>query len=1038
MPNTLKKNRYGLAAATLAVAALLQSGCAVTSSTGPTVLTSAQLEAGLSPAAQPTAGKRQWLGPAYWGNRLQDWRFEDGRFVCETPQGWLAMRTLYDLSRQVTVAGAPMQTSVRVMLPPAEGGAYPTDSAAGVLVGVGRGEMDYRAAAIVHEWSGYGAGLFVGVDGLGQCFIVDNEQSWTLGGSFDASKALPRAKWQVMADSFEQAQPPRHAIDGNPSTLWHTEYINNKPEHPHELVINLGEQQTFAALAYLPRQDNNSGRVGAFEVYASNDANTWGGPIAAGTFPDSQDLQVLELPQTTARYVKLVAKSAQRPQPATTVAELWLLSEVVEPGDPGAGLPEAVELRVSGQPLDEHAYGLSVEAIDPATGNVISSASNVIDPRRMLGNVALVSHPGTEVRGASPTRFAFDNWSITGEAVTHAPGQTAGPVLGTQYTLTDRVMKMTAQLMPMGEDDPATAALQVHDGDAWRTIAQAPVIAPGWTATFRIADWDDTRDTPYRVAYALANSADESATYAWSGTVRHDPVAQDQIVVAGFTGNHMNSRSIYGGWNGDPASERGNWVAGMYFPHADVTSSVASHRPDLLFFSGDQVYEGGSPTFADRGNIELDYLYKWYLFVWAYRDLMKDIPTVTIPDDHDVYQGNVWGQGGRQSPGRDHHGGYVHAASFVKMVHRTQVAHLPDPSDPTPIDQGISYYTCDVQWGRVGFAVLADRMFKNGCAGQGLPPSGTGRPDHYNNPDFDTADLDLEGMKLLGDRQLAFLNDWSGDWHGVEMKMALSQTIFANMATHHGAGLDHLIADLDSNGWPQTGRNKALAELRRGFAFHLAGDQHLATLVHHGIDGHRDAGWSFCVPSVANFYPRAWAPEIQDPYAYPEADAYLGDRFDGFKNHVSVYAATNPGRDMGHRPAMLHDRMPGYGIVVINKQDHTYTAQCWPRYADPTDPSQQYRGWPRTIDQLDNYGKMPLGYLPALNITGLDNPVVHVIHQQTGELVYALRLPKHTFTPMVFENGKYNVIVSDPDLGVRRSLRDVEIDRVDAVIEVGF
>jgi len=30
--------------------------------------------------------------------------------------------------------------------------------------------------------------------------------------------------------------------------------------------------------------------------------------------------------------------------------------------------------------------------------------------------------------------------------------------------------------------------------------------------------------------------------------------------------------------------------------------------------------------------------------------------------------------------------------------------------------------------------------------------------------------------------------------------------------------------------------------------------------VHHGIDEHGDSMWSMCVPSVANFYARAWAP----------------------------------------------------------------------------------------------------------------------------------------------------------------------------------
>ena len=61
------------------------------------------------------------------------------------------------------------------------------------------------------------------------------------------------------------------------------------------------------------------------------------------------------------------------------------------------------------------------------------------------------------------------------------------------------------------------------------------------------------------------------------------------------------------------------------------------------------------------------------------------------------------------------------------------------------------------------------------------------------------------------------------------MKAALSQTVFANAAHLHGLGVRgkdaqkmlqkrpgmRLIADLDSNGRPQTGRNRALVTIRR-------------------------------------------------------------------------------------------------------------------------------------------------------------------------------------------------------------------------------
>ena len=986
----------------------------------------------------PRIGSHHWLGPGYWGNRLHDWRFEDGRIVCVCPQGWLGVRTVHDLTRQVEDAGQPLRVSARVTLT-SNGKAAP-DGGGGFLVGVGRGEMDYRAAALVHEWQAYGGGLFVGVNAVGQCFIVDNENTWSLGEAGGAAQlsgpagALPRVDWRAAADSEESDGAPGLAIDGDPATFWHTRYREQRDEHPHALVIDLGEPASFNGIAYLPRQGSDSGRVGRYRIKISDDANTWSEPLAQGTFPNTDALQRVSFAEVRARYVMLEAHSAQRPQPATTVAEFWVtLGEDnahpdERPQAPADNLPAVVDLVLVAEPAGSGRVALSVTATDPQTGAVVSATAKIVDADRLLGNIAVVSHPGTRTPGLQPALYAFEDWTIAGDGVTDRPGRGFGPIACTQHTLSRGVLKMTAQFLPLGEDAPRGVELQVRAGGRWVTVDTAELDTLSWTANFRIAEWDDSADHGYRVRYTMPVSAGQSHAYTWSGTIRRDPVDQPEITVAAFTGN-INM----------PWGNRSNWKDITFFPHGDLVERVVQHDPDVLFFSGDQIYEGGSPSFADRAHIEIDYLYKWLLWCWAYRDITANIPAVTIPDDHDVYQGNIWGEGGRAAPGRDNTGGYVHSARFVNAVHRTQTSHLPDPYDPTPIEQGISVYYTDMVYGRVSFAVLADRMFKSGCAGHGLPPSGTGRPDHYNNAGFDTADLDLPGLVLLGDRQLSFLNHWAGDWKGADMKVVLSQTIFANMATHHGGGLSYLIADLDSNGWPQTGRNHALRAMRRAFAFHIAGDQHLGSLVHHGIDDHEDAVWSLCVPSVANAYPRAWAPESPGPYERPSNEQYMGHRMDGFKNRVTVYAASNPGRDMGTDWPLLHDNMPGYGIVVIRKDERAYDVQCWPRSADPSDPSQQYEGWPRLIEQQDNYAKEPAGYLPTVRVTGLMDPVIHVIHEGTGELVYALRIKGDSFRPRVFEYGTYSVIVSDPDTGARRALRgQVMADDEGAAIGVGF
>jgi len=165
--------------------------------------------------------------------------------------------------------------------------------------------------------------------------------------------------------------------------------------------------------------------------------------------------------------------------------------------------------------------------------------------------------------------------------------------------------------------------------------------------------------------------------------------------VAAFTGNHNVA---------SPGVDRGtfDWANHLWFPHEDIVAHVGAHAPDFLFFSGDQVYEGASPTAADFDHPYGDYLYKWYLWLWAFRDLTRDIPSVAIPDDHDVFHGNVWGAGGRPTPpglsgaAAQDQGGYKLPAEWVNMVQRTQTSHLPPSPASRVSDYGIETYFTDI------------------------------------------------------------------------------------------------------------------------------------------------------------------------------------------------------------------------------------------------------------------------------------------------------------------------------------------------------
>ncbi len=703
------------------------------------------------------------------------------------------------------------------------------------------------------------------------------------------------------------------------------------------------------------------------------------------------------------------------------IAEFGKAPRPEERGPAAATLGDVL-LRLDVLPAGGGRYRCVIALLSPDGAKKFAQAEKEVAGAELVGNLALVSHPGA---GAKTAQFWFRDWRVWGSKVEVHEERLAGPIICAQYTLSKGTLKMTAQLMPIGPQDSQTVALQIKDSEAWKTIAQTKVVVPGYTAPFRIAGWDATRDIPYRLVYRL-RTAEGEKEYVWEGTVRREPVDKDPIVVAVFTGNNnclvgMDMREPK--WLTEKPGSGKFTRFNIWFPHNDLVAHVKAHKPDLLVFTGDQVYEGRSPTapvHRQGTKTMLDYLYKWYLWCWAYGDLARDIPTVCLPDDHDVYQGNLWGWAGRKAPGGNHNnGGYIEDAEFVKMVERTQTSHLPDPFDPTPVHQGIGVYYTALNYGGISFAIIEDRKFKS-------PPTLVPQtfPDveikdgHIMTVDFDTKKADIPGATLLGKRQLRFLREWAADWSGgAEMKAVISQTIFCNLQTrdYYPNKLDR---DLDSGGWPQTGRNNALREMRRCFAVHLAGDQHLASVIHHGIEEWNDACWSFCVPSIANFYIRKWLPPNPGGNHRPGMPEYTGEYLDGLGNHITVWAVANPA-PAGVEPAGLHDRAPGYGIVKFHKARRKITFECWPRYADPRDPkAKQYPGWPITVDQLDNYGRKPVGHLPRIKVLGMSNPVVQVINQRTGEVVYTLRIRGNSFAPKVFERGLYTVRVGE--LGTAR------------------
>ena len=609
------------------------------------------------------------------------------------------------------------------------------------------------------------------------------------------------------------------------------------------------------------------------------------------------------------------------------------------------------KLSLSGRPSGRR-YELTLGLTD-AQGNQLGEMNETVAGDAILGNVALVNNFDRKLGDGQGARYRFDQWTVGGDAFTVASEREFGPILWSMYTLSDSrseegfVMKISALTGPLGANDNKDVELFVRRGNVWTSLGKAALDTDAWTATFRVPNWDATTETPFKLVYVQSHVDGSETNSDWSGVIKANPSGRPLRIGALTCQNH------YG------------------FPYEPVAENLIKLDPDMLYFSGDQLYEshGGFGLIRDPAEPAiLNYLRKFYMHGWSFRDAMRDRPTICIADDHDVFQGNIWGEGGApmdiDAGGASSNGGYREPARMVNVVHKTNAAHHPDYFDPTPCKQGISVYYGDMVYGGVGFAILGDRQFKSGPQ---RVETGSGRADHVLDPDFDTRKLDKPGLDLLGDRQEDFLKHWVDDWRGHSMKVLLSQTVFSGVATHHGKHDGYLKADLDSGGWPQTARNNAIRIIRGGMPLHINGDQHLTSLTQYGVDRQRDAFWSFCTPAIAAGYPRWWRPdELNMPHqnrpnhGLPDTGEYV----DGFGNLLYVYAVGNP--EVGtkkNRYEKAHQKGSGFGLVTVDTAAKTYKLESFRFLVDATDgkASNQFPGWPVTLHQSENGGENQLG-----------------------------------------------------------------------------
>ncbi len=134
----------------------------------------------------------------------------------------------------------------------------------------------------------------------------------------------------IKVDSEETASENgrgTNAVDGDPDTFWHTEWTDNSPECPHEIIIQVTPPSMIKGFTYLPRQDDQeNGTINSYEFYVSDDGKDFGKPIKKGDFALGKNKKTVTFDQPVkCSYFKLKALSEINDNAWSSAAEIGVV-----------------------------------------------------------------------------------------------------------------------------------------------------------------------------------------------------------------------------------------------------------------------------------------------------------------------------------------------------------------------------------------------------------------------------------------------------------------------------------------------------------------------------------------------------------------------------------------------------------------------------------------------------------------------------------------------------------------------------------------
>ena len=69
------------------------------------------------------------------------------------------------------------------------------------------------------------------------------------------------------------------------------------------------------------------------------------------------------------------------------------------------------------------------------------------------------------------------------------------------YTISNNTLKLTAQLFPLYPYETREVRLEIYENNKWIEIQKKKINDLGWATTFRIENWDSSKNIKYRLLH---------------------------------------------------------------------------------------------------------------------------------------------------------------------------------------------------------------------------------------------------------------------------------------------------------------------------------------------------------------------------------------------------------------------------------------------------------------------------------------------------------------------------------------------------------